>query len=475
MLAQFITHNREAVRNILAYVLILTICGAAIWLTLVTGRNLQTHNDIEHVSRAEQESVAQTLNDNLRRPLAILLTQIVLIVLVSRMLGIAVTKIGQPQVVGEMIAGMLLGPSFLGQISPGMMESLFPAASMGTLQMFSQIGVILFMFLVGLDVDIQHLFREAHTTVLVSHASIIVPFFLGTTLSLLIYRTMAHPTVPFTAFALFMGVAMSITAFPVLARIVEERGMTHSNLGLMSLGCAAVGDVTAWCILAVVLAIVKADGFGSSVLTMFLVLIYAGVMIFLLKPFLRKLVPANPASHHQYNSWAALILAFALAAGLATEIIGVHALFGAFLAGATLPPGRLRSFCKERFESVASALLLPLFFVFTGLRTQINLLNSVSAWLIFGAVITAAVAGKLGGSMLAARWSGMKWRDSFALGALMNTRGLMELIVLNIGYDLGILSSQIFAILVLMAITTTLMTAPLLWLARRGETHPEAH
>lgn len=260
---------------------------------------------------------------------------------------------------------------------------------------------------------------------------------------------------------------MSITAFPVLARIVEERGLTRSSLGVMSLGCAAVDDVTAWCILAAVLAIVKADGLGSSVMTMFLVLLYAAVMILLLKPFLRRLVPAGQSSSNHYNSWAALILAFALAAGLMTEVIGVHALFGAFLAGAIIPAGGLRSFCKERFESVASGLLVPLFFVFTGLRTQINLLNSASAWLIAGAVIVAAVGGKLGGSMLAARWSGLKWRDAFALGALMNTRGLMELIVLNIGYDLGILSSQIFAILVLMAITTTLMTAPLLSLAQR--------
>jgi Kef-type K+ transport system membrane component KefB len=262
---------------------------------------------------------------------------------------------------------------------------------------------------------------------------------------------------------------MSITAFPVLARIVEERGLTRSSLGVMSLGCAAVDDVTAWCVLAAVLAIVKADGFGNSILTMLLVLFYASVMILLLKPFLRRLVPAGKTSHHQYNSWAALILAFALAAGLGTEVIGVHALFGAFLAGAIIPPGNLRSFCKERFESIASGLLVPLFFVFTGLRTQINLLNSATAWLIAAAVIVAAVVGKLGGSMLAARWSGMGWRDSFALGALMNTRGLMELIVLNIGYDLGILSSQIFAILVLMAITTTLMTAPLLSMARCGK------
>jgi len=204
MPAQSITHNRGAVRNILAYVLILTTCGAAIWLTLVTGRSLQRHDAIAHVSRTvpESGSIAKTLNNNLRGPLAILLTQIVLIVLVCRALGKAAAMIGQPQVIGEMIAGILLGPSFLGQISPAAMEYLFPSASMDTLRMFSQIGVILFMFLVGTDVDLQHLFQKAHTAVLVSHASIIIPFFLGTTLSLLIYRSMAPPSVPFTAFAL---------------------------------------------------------------------------------------------------------------------------------------------------------------------------------------------------------------------------------------------------------------------------------
>src|SRR5215475_2649646 len=454
-------------KSVVAYVLVLTICGFAIWLTLVSGRNLETRQITQHIPSkgANQGSIADTFSENFRGPLGTLLTQIVLIVLVSRMVGNVAQKIGQPQVVGEMVAGILLGPSFLGQISPSAMRLLFPPASMDTLRMFSQVGVILFMFLVGTDVDSQHLSRKAHTAVLVSHASIIIPFFLGTSLSLLIYPSMASQAVPFTAFGLFIGVAMSITAFPVLACIVEERGLTNSALGVISLGCAAVDDVTAWCILAAVLAIVKANGFGSSILTMLLVLVYASAMIFLLKPFLRRLVPIDQTTRQPYNAWAALILAFALASSLVTEIIGVHALFGAFLAGVTIPPGSLRSFCRERFESIASGLLLPLFFVFTGLRTEINLLNSAAAWAIAGAVILAAVTGKLGGSMLVARWSGMKWRDSFALGALMNTRGLMELIVLNIGYDLGILSSQIFAILVLMAITTTLMTVLLLVLA----------
>jgi Kef-type K+ transport system membrane component KefB len=271
-----------------------------------------------------------------------------------------------------------------------------------------------------------------------------------------------------------MGVAMSITAFPVLARIIEEHGLTRSNLGVVSLGCAAVDDVSAWCILAAVVGVVKAEAFGQAALTILFLLIFVAVMMMVLRPlirnFLRYVRPGPTSSNsRQYSSWVPQILVFALAAGLATEIIGVHALFGAFLAGAILPSTDFRSFCKERLESVSSGLLLPLFFAFTGLRTQINLLNNSKAWLICLTVIVAAIAGKLGASTLAARWSGMKWNDSFALGALMNTRGLMELIALNIGYDLGILSSQIFAVLVLMALTTTLMTAPLLSLVRPRE------
>jgi Kef-type K+ transport system membrane component KefB len=456
-------------KNVIVYVLVLIVCGGAIWLTLEAGQKLEPRETVDRDPPAESKGGVLThLQENLRGPLAVLLTQIILIVLVSRLLGRVALYFGQPQVIGEMIAGIMLGPSLLGQISPGIMEFFFPASSMNTLRMFSQVGVIIFMFLVGTEVDIQHLFQKAHTTVLVSHASILIPFFLGTTLSLFIYNSMAPAGVSFMAFALFIGVAMSITAFPVLARIIEERGLSKTSLGNMSIGCAAVDDVTAWCVLAAVLAIVRADGMGSAVMTLLFVVTFASVMIFLFKPLLRALIPTEQSSRHQYNSWAAIILAFALASGLTTEVIGVHALFGAFLAGTIIPPGALRSFCKERFEGVAAGLLLPLFFVFTGLRTQINLLNSASMWTIAAAVIGAAVLGKLGGSMLAARWSGMDWRDSFALGALMNTRGLMELIVLNIGYDLGILSSEIFAILVLMAIVTTLMTAPLLSLVKVG-------
>jgi Kef-type K+ transport system membrane component KefB len=370
-----------------------------------------------------------------------------------------VSKIGQPRVIGEMIAGILLGPSFLGFFSPAAMATLFPASSMDNLRMLSELGVVLFMFLVGTDVHLGDLWKKAHTAIWVSHASIVIPFFLGTAVSLFLYSSFAPAGIPFMPFALFMGVAMSITAFPVLARIVQERNMTQSEIGIMSLGCAAVDDATAWCILAVVLALVKSESAWASMTTMALLVSFVVVMLFLLRPALRRIVP--PESSWD-KSWAAGILSFAGIAALVTEMIGVHALFGAFIAGTIVPAGSMRRYCKEKFESVASNLLLPLFFAFTGLRTHLGLLQDSESWIACVVVIGAAVAGKLGGSALAARWSGMNLRDSFALGALMNTRGLMELIVLNIGYDLGILSSRIFAILILMALTTTFMTSPLL-------------
>jgi len=271
------------------------------------------------------------------------------------------------------------------------------------------------------------------------------------------------------------GLAIWLTlspAFPVLARIIEERGLSRSPLGIMAIACAAVDDVTAWCILAFVLAIATSGDLGGSVLTLFLLLIYTGTMVLLLKPILSRIAPqyggqdvAN-SREPRHMSLAVGFICFALLAGLVTEAIGVHALFGAFLAGIVMPPGRLREFCKDKLETTVAGLLLPLFFAFTGLRTQITLLGNSSLWLICAFVIGTAIVGKLGASMLAARLSRFEWREAFALGALMNTRGLMELVVLNIGLDLGILSAPLFAIMVLMALVTTFMTAPLVSLAR---------
>jgi Kef-type K+ transport system membrane component KefB len=453
--------------SLLAYVLVLALFGSAIFATIHLGSRLTggpqgtpiASKVATQETNPEGNAILKGLHRNLQSPLSRLLLQIVLITVVARVSGTLVSKVGQPRVIGEMIAGILLGPSFLGFFSPAMMGTLFPASSMENLRMLSELGVVLFMFLVGTDVHLGDLWKKAHTAIWVSHASIVVPFFLGTVASLYLYSSFAPAGIAFKPFALFMGVAMSITAFPVLARIVQERNMTQSAIGIMSLGCAAVDDATAWCILAVVLALVKSESPWAAIFMITLLVAFVVVMLFLLRPALRRVIPPAITSD---KSWAAGILSFAGIAALATEVIGVHALFGAFIAGTIVPAGPLRAYCKEKFESVASSLLLPLFFVFTGLRTQMGLLKDSQSWIACVVVIGAAVLGKLGASALAARWSGMNLRDSFALGALMNTRGLMELIVLNIGYDLGILSSRIFAILILMALTTTFMTSPLL-------------
>jgi Kef-type K+ transport system membrane component KefB len=300
--------------------------------------------------------------------------------------------------------------------------------------------------------------------VLVSQASILSPYLLGVVTALFLFSTFAGPGTSFLAFALFIGVSMSITAFPVLARILEERGLTKSPLGITALVCAAMNDVAAWCILALVVAIAKARSMGSAGLSIALILLFVAMMLFWIKPRLPRLLDkmANQGGQPGKGMMAAA-LAFVFASALATDIMGIHALFGAFLAGVVMPAqGEFREFLRVRLEHFSSVFLLPLFFAFTGLRLQVGLLNDSTGWMICAGLIAIATVGKLGGAMFAARLTGMNWIDSFALGALMNTRGLVELIALNIGYDLGILSPRIFAMLVIMALVTTGLTGPLL-------------
>jgi len=400
---------------------------------------------------------------NLQHPLGVLLLQIIVVVSAAKLCGALFSKLKQPAVVGEILAGILLGPSLLGLVLPDVKDFVFPSASLGPLQMLSQVGVIVFMFLVGLELDPSSLRRRAQAAVVVSHASIVVPFFLGAAFSLLMYSSYVSPSVSFTAFALFMGTAMSVTAFPVLARIIEERNLSGTHLGMTAIACAAVDDVTAWCILAAVVAIAKAQGLEGTLVTIALSLLFVAVMLLLVKPRLARVADRLPNSEARQKGLIAAVLVIALVSALFTEIIGIHALFGAFLAGAIMPPkARLSRLLKERLETFVQILLLPLFFAFTGLRTQLGLLDSASSWMMCGGVIAVATAGKFGGSLLAARWAGMRWSDAAAIGALMNTRGLMELIALNIGYDLGILSPQVFTMMVIMALVTTFMTGPLL-------------
>jgi Kef-type K+ transport system membrane component KefB len=469
-------------RNLLFYIAILLLFGAGTYLILKSGSRLQPNgamtgkgtqpaialsNSQRHQGEVAAAGISQSLRENLQRPLSLLLLQIIVIIVAARVAGTLFQKIGQPAVIGEIVAGILLGPSLLGTLSPEALEFLFPAPSLGILQLLSQIGVILFMFIVGTELDLHHLRRKAHAAVIISHASIIIPFFLGAALSLFIYRSLAPPQISFTGFALFIAIAMSITAFPVLARIIEERGLSRSYLGATAIACAAVDDVTAWCLLAVVIAIVKAGSPGAALPMIFLALLFIGTMVFLLKPLVGRLM----AKQAQDGTWSkglmVGVLAFAFTSAMFTEVIGIHALFGAFLAGTVMPAhDGLRPFLRDRLEALSSTVLLPIFFAFTGLRTQISLLDDWQSWLTCAVIIAVAVTGKLAGSMLAARWTGMNWHDSFSIGALMNTRGLMELIVLNMGYDLGILSGRIFAMMVLMALATTFMTGPLLSLAQ---------
>lgn len=383
------------------------------------------------------------------------------IVAAGRVMGAVFRKIGQTAVIGEMFAGILLGPSLLGRLFPSIEDRLFPPASLTTLQLISQLGVVLFMFAVGLSVDVDRLRRRARATIIISNAGIIVPFALGVLVSLYLYRDYAPAGTPLTTFALFTGVAMSVTAFPVLARILTERGLNGTELGDTALGCAAIDDVTAWCVLALVLAVSRGAGFREPFVTVILAVLVAAIVLKGVRPRAARIFgePDGPVAGPRL---LVPVMLFLFAVALSTEAIGVHALFGAFIAGvAVAGSDPLREPLRRAVEPLTAAVLLPLFFAFAGLRTEVGVL-SAHAWLACAVIVLAAVVGKFGGVTAAARLVGLRWPESLALGLLMNTRGLMELIVLNIGYDLGILSPAMYTMMVIMALATTCMAGPAL-------------
>jgi Kef-type K+ transport system membrane component KefB len=459
-------------RQLIGYLALITVFGALISGLLYLGSGLEVQVPPGGAQAGQDQSagyrgIAAGFIENLTHPVSTLFIQLIVIVVAARLAGVLFQRLGQPAVVGEMAAGILLGPSLLGWLLPETFSFIFPAHSLGTLRLLSQIGVCLFMFVVGMELNVGQLRDRAHVAVVVSHASIVFPYFLGVASALILFVPMAPAGVSFVSFALFMGIAMSITAFPVLARILDERGLSRTPLGVTAITCAAVDDVTAWSLLAFVIAVVQMTSIANAVLTIALSGIFVGLMLFAVKPTLLRIIPkANLHGEAPGAPILALVLLVVFGAALTTEVIGIHALFGAFLAGVIMPDSKeFRAHLHERLERFSSVFLLPLFFAFTGLRTQIGLIHDMEGWLWCLLIVAVATFGKLGGSMLAARWGGLSWSDSFKLGALMNTRGLMELIALNIGYDLGILSPRIFTIMVIMALVTTLMTGPLLWLA----------
>ena len=383
------------------------------------------------------------------------------VVLAGRLLGRLFIRVGQPPVIGEVIAGILLGPSLLGRAAPDIASYVLPPSVAPFLGVIAQLGVILYMFIVGLQLNAGHLRSRAHATVAISHASIIAPFILGSLLALFLYPRLSTSDVSFTSFALFMGVAMSITAFPVLARILTDRGMASTELGVIALTCAAADDVTAWCLLAFVVGVAQAKVQGALLVTV-LAIAFIATMFLVVRPLAAKLLSGSWGRQPGREA-VALALVCVLISALTTEWIGVHGIFGAFLFGVVIPhDSALARVLIERLEDLVLILLLPAFFAFTGMRTRIDLVSGVSQWLICGLVILVATTGKFAGTFGAARLSGIDWRSAASLGILMNTRGLMALIVLDAGLNIGVISPTLFAMMVIMAVVTTMATTPML-------------
>ncbi len=463
--------SRPHYRTWLFYALMLILFCIFTYILFQKADSLKTL----HIAVGQNHAVAETPADgnfglfkmsiltNIAEPASMLLLQIISILIVSRIFGFLFAKMNQPTVIGEILAGIVLGPSLLGYFYPDAFHFLFAAKSLGNLYILSQIGLILFMFTIGMELNLSTLKDKIGETYVISHASILIPYFLGMLLAYSVYEEFAAGHTDFLSFALFIGISMSITAFPVLARIVQEKGLSKTHLGTIAIASAANDDVTAWCILAAVIAIAKTGSFVSSLYTIVFSVLYVMFMLMLVRPFLKRVGDIYSNSEVLNKSIVAFLLLILILSAYATQVIGIHALFGAFLAGVVMPQlPNFRKLVIEKIEDVSVTLLLPLFFVFTGLRTEIGLLNTPYLWTICALFIVVAITGKFVGGAFTARILGENWKDSLSIGVLMNTRGLMELIVLNIGYEMGILPPPIFVMLVIMALVTTFMTTPAL-------------
>jgi len=455
-------------KNTIFYLVMIVLFGTLMYIITKEG---ESHQKVEVVTNiAAPHNLAEGLNifiklfvEHLQSPFGILLLQIIVILLFCRIFSGLFLLIRQPTVIGEIIAGIVLGPSILGHFFPQVGAFLFPPDSLGNISLLSQFGLILFMFVIGMELDIDEVRKKLKETILISHAGTIVPFFLGMLVAFFIYDKYAAGQTPFLSFALFIGIALSITAFPVLARIIQEKGLTKSHLGTISLASAANGDITAWCLLAVVVAIAQTNSLLSAIYNILFSVGYMLAMFVIVRPFLRMVGQVYHNEEVIDKRLVAFIFFVLVISSFLTEILGLHALFGAFMAGLVMPADiKFRKIMSEKVEGVSLSLFLPLFFVSTGLKTEIGLLNTPELWALCGIFILVAIIGKFGSATLTARFVGENWKDSLYIGALMNTRGLMELIILTIGYEMRILSQPIFVMLVLMTLVTTFMTTPLL-------------
>lgn len=458
-------------KNYIIYVIMLVLFSGMIYVALEEG-NRFSHLDMTKITSGQVEDhyemFRRILIENFNSPFMILLLQIIVVLFTVRLFSFLFKYIGQPGVIGEIVAGIILGPSVMGYLFPEFFGFLFRPESMTNLQMASQIGLILFMFVIGMELDFSILKNKINETLVISHAGILVPFFLGVLSSFWVYEEYASQHTSFLAFSLFIGISMSITAFPVLARIIQERNMTKTPIGVLAIASAANDDVTAWCLLAVVIAIAKAGTFGSALYAVGLTLLYIVVMFTVIRPFLKKIGDLYANKEVINKTFVGFIFLILVISAATTELIGIHALFGAFMAGVVMPPNfGFRKVMMEKVEDISLVFFLPLFFVFTGLRTEIGLINSPQLLGVCALLIAVAIIGKFGGCAIASRLVGESWKNSLIIGSLMNTRGLMELVALNIGYEMGVLPPSIFVILVIMALVTTFMTTPVLSLIEK--------
>ena len=459
----------KGTKSIAFYLMMIIIFGSLMYFIAKEGENREIDLAVQSIEGAPtnmEEGFTvfwDSVTHHIQSSIGILLLQIIAILLICRLFGWLFQKIGQPTVIGEIVAGIVLGPSILGHLLPDVSAFLFPPESLGNITILSQFGLILFMFAIGMELDISELRKKLKETILISHTSTIIPFFCGMLTAYFVYESYAHKGTPFLSFALFIGIAMSITAFPVLARIIQEKGLTKTHLGTISLASAANGDITAWCLLAVVIAIAQAGSMLSATYNILFSVLYIVLMFLVVRPFLRMIGHIYHNKEVIDKALVAMMFLLLIVSSYFTEILGLHALFGAFIAGVVMPGNiKFRKIMTEKVEDVSLALFLPLFFVSTGLRTEIGLLNTPELWAMCGIFIVVAIIGKFGGALFSARFVGESWKDSLYIGALMNTRGLMELVVLTIGYEMKILPPSIFVMLVLMTLVTTFMTTPLI-------------